>query len=215
MMRKSLIAGCLGALLLASAGDAAPRPALAPRAWELTFRFHDPERIAVTMPGRAEPVVYWYMRYTVTNHTGLAREFYPTFTIVTDTLEVIESEVGVSPEAFRAIRRRWNEPLLLEHSRITGKLLVGEDRAKRGVAIWHDFDPRAKEFTVYVTGLSGETTELKNPAYNPDEPASARNKPYFILYKTLAVPYRLPGGPSQRSLATPERLSKESQWVMR
>ncbi len=214
MMRKCLLMLLLTALI-GAAGHAAPQPAIAPVKWELHFRYSDPERIAVMVPGRSEPVVYWYMLYTVENRTGEDRDFYPIFTIVTDTFNVVDSEVGVSPEAFRAIQRRWNDPLLLPASRISGKLLVGEDRARHGVAIWPDFDPRAREFTVFVSGLSGETTQLVNPAFDATRPAGPRNPRVFILRKTLEIPYRLPGGVEARGQAVPQRLSRQPQWVMR
>ena len=213
-MRNFFIALGLG-FVPAVAGHAAPQPSVVPRKWELNFRFTDPQRIAVEVPGRAEPVVYWYMLYTVENRTGEAQDFYPTFEIVTDTLQVVESDVGVSPEAFRAVQRRWNDPLLLEPSRINGRLLVGEDRAKRGVAIWPDFDPRAREFTVYVRGLSGETTWVKNPAFDETQPPGPKNQRFMVLHKTLSIRYRLPGGIGARAGAVPERLGDEPKWVMR
>jgi len=123
--------------------------------------------------------------------------------------------VGVSPEAFRAVQRRWNDPLLLEPSRINGRLLVGEDRAKRGVALWPDFDPRAREFTVYVRGLSGETTWVKNPAFDETQPPGPKNQRFMVLHKTLSIRYRLPGGIGARAGAVPERLGDEPKWVMR
>ena len=49
----------------------------------------------------------------VENNTSETRDFYPTFQIVTDTLNIVDSEIGVSPEAFRALQRRWSDPLLL------------------------------------------------------------------------------------------------------
>jgi hypothetical protein len=214
-MRKCLSLWMLVSLFGSAVAFAAPQPSIVPKGWELNFRYRDPERIAVTVPGRSEPVVYWYMLYTVENRTDEARGFYPTFTIVTDTLNVVESEIGVSPEAFRAIKRRWADPLLLAASQINGKLLVGEDRAKRGVAIWPDFDPKAREFTVYVTGLSGETTRIANPAFDAEKPVGPQNLRFFILHKTLEIPYRLPGGTEGRSIAVPQRLNREPVWVMR
>lgn len=215
MRCKSLILNGLAALSLVGIVHAGPQPAEAPKSWELNFRFQDLQRIAVTLPGRSEPATYWYLLYSVENRTGKAQEFYPTFEIVTDTLNVVESEIGVSPEAFRAIQRRWKNPLLLEGSRINGTLLAGEDRAKQGVAIWPDFDPKAKDFKVYVSGLSGETTKVANPAFDPAKPEEGRNKRFFLLRKTLEIPYRLPGGPDARHLAVPERLKEEPVWVMR
>lgn len=215
MKRKLFLLSGLAAVSLIGTGHAQPKPSEVPKSWELNFRFQDPQRVAVTMPGRAEPVVFWYMLYTVENRTGEPREFYPTFELVTDTLNVVESEISVSPEAFRAIQRRWKNPLLLEGSRINGTILPGEDRAKQGVAFWPDFDPKAREFTVYVGGLSGETKKVANPAFDPGKPENAKNQRFFLLRKTLAIPYRLPGGPLDRSRAVPERLAREQTWVMR
>lgn len=248
MRHNSLLIWMLAILAVAALCSAAPEPSLVPKNWELNFRYRDPERIAVTVPGRAKPVIYWYMLYTVENPGDEGQEFttgsqkpgeseiekwsrirfaptsrpaggppkfYPTFTIVTDTLQVVESEIGVSPEAFRAIQRRWNNPLLLPASKMNGEILVGADRARHGVAIWPDFDPKAREFTVYITGLSGETARIANPAFNAKEPVGPRNPRVFILHKTLSAPYRLPGGSEARALAVPERLSREPMWVMR
>jgi hypothetical protein len=212
----------LAGLLLSVSGaggipvsTAVPEPALAPGAWELKFRYQDPQKISVVVPGQREPVVYWYMLYTVQNPTGREVDFYPKFELVTDTLQVIESEVRVSPEAFRAIKRRSGNPLLVTPEAATGKLLQGEDRQRHSVAIWRNVDPKARAFTVYVAGLSGEMTRLRNPAFNAEEPESAKNQRYFNLRKTLAIPYRLPGGESTRNLAVPERLLGEEKWIMR
>jgi len=193
----------------------APKPAIAPVSWELKFRFEDPQRVSVLVPGKAEPVVYWYTLYTVENPGKREVEFYPRFELVTDTFKVVPSEIGVSPEAFRAVRRRAGNPLLIAPHEIAGRLQRGEDRARHGVAIWPDFDPKAKAFTLYMGGLSGEVTRWKNPAFDADKPENPQNKRWFILRKTLAIPYKLPGDQNTRTRAVPERITRDQKWVMR
>lgn len=193
----------------------APKPAVAPVSWELKFRFQDPQRLSVVVPGHSEPVLYWYMVYSVENPTDAEVEFYPRFDIVTDTLKVVRSDVGVSPEAFRAAFARVGNPLLVAPERVVGRLLRGEDRRRYSVAIWPDFDPAAKAFTVYVAGLSGETARWRNPAFNPSAPDSEANPRHFVLRKTLAIPYRFPGSESLRSRSVPERVTDRQEWIMR
>jgi len=195
---------------------AAPTPAAALVSWELKFRYQDPQRVSVVVPGKSKPIVYWYMLYTVENPGEREVDFYPEFELVTDTLKVVQSEIRVSPEAFQAIKRRSGNPLLLAPEKVIGRLLCGKDRAKHSVAIWRDFDPKAKGFNVYVSGLSGEVARLKNPKYDPKQPEdSIKNKRYYVLRKTLEIPYKLPGSESTRILAIPQREADQQKWIMR
>ena len=193
-----------------------PEPAPAPVSWELTFRYQDPQRVSVVLPGQRQPVVYWYMLYSVENGGKREVDFYPHFELVTDTLRAVRSEIRVSPEAFQAIQRRSGNPLLLAPEKVIGRLLRGKDRAKHSVAIWRDFDPKAKGFNIYVGGLSGEVAKLKNPTFDPQQPEDAtKNRRYYVLRKTLVIPYKLPGSESTRALAVPEREVDQQKWVMR
>lgn len=216
-MRKSLTAQslCLTALMMAAGLQAAPAPSLAPVSWELKFRFQDPQRVSVYLPGQDEPVVYWYMLYRIENPGQQEVEFYPKFDLVTDRLEIVLSELTVSPEAYQAIFRRANNPLLVPPHKITGKLQCGKDRARHGVAIWRDFDEKARSFTIYVSGLSGETRRVKNPTFDPDKPEDETNKRYYTFRKTLAIPYAFPGSEQTRSGVKPERIQNGQKWTMR
>lgn len=213
-MRKCMMAASL-AVLAPLAGAATPEPAIAPVSWELNFKYQDPQKVAVKLPGDKEPAAYWYMLYSVENPSDREVEFYPRFEIVTDRLEVITHEIRVSPEAFKAVQRRSGDPLLLPPEQVIGKILRGKDRARRSVAIWRDMDPKTRSFTVYVSGLSGETKRVKNPVFDPEKPENDKNRRYFVLRKTLAIPYRLPGGDSARDTAQPERVLGEEKWIMR
>lgn len=224
---------CIAALLASQLLQAAPEPAaitnpldgglvspefapsLVPKSWQLRFRFTDPQRLSVFLPGHDRPVVYWYMTYAIMNAADKEVEFYPEFELVTDTLEVIRSERQVSPEAFQAVQRRSGDPFLVEPEKVIGPIQQGEDRARHSVAIFRDFDPEARMFQVYVAGLSGEIKRFKNPAFDPSQPESDENERYFTLRKTLEIPYRFPGSPATRSRVVPERLTEEQRWIMR
>ena len=202
---------------LKGGGTVSPRfaPALAPRSWQVEFTFDDPRRVSVLLPGEAEPMVYWYVTYQVTNLGRQEVDFYPEFELVTDKLKVIRSERTVSPEAFRAVQRRVNDPLMLPPEKMTGPLLRGEDRARRGVAIFRDFSSKSRAFRLYVAGLSGEVMRVKNPVFDRSKAESPENQRYFTFRKTLEVPYMLPGSKTTRSMAVPERQIDKQRWVMR
>ena len=199
----------------AQAPASQPTPAIASLAWNLNLRFQDPQRLSVMLPGESAPTVYWYMLYTVDNPSDREIDFYPSFEVVTDKLEVIRADRGVSPEAYQAVYRRARDPLLLPPEKIAGRILRGKDQARHGVAIWKDLEPRAKGFTVYVGGLSGESTRWKNPAIDPGKPEGPGNQRYFLLRKTLAIPYSLASSEASRSIAVPQRLAEKQSWVMR
>jgi hypothetical protein len=192
-----------------------PMPAIVSTSWTLKLKFQDPQRVSVIEPGQQSPVVYWYMLYALENTSGREVDFYPSVEVVTDTLQIVRSERGVSPEAYQAVARRANDPALLPPEKIAGRIIVGKDRARHGVAIWKDFDPRAKGFTVYFSGLSGEIARWKNPAFDAEKPEGPRNQKYFLLRKTLAIPYVLAGSESTRGTAVPRRLADKQAWVMR
>lgn len=216
-MRKVMAAQvlCAASAVFAQAPATRPEPALASSAWNLKFRFEDPQRLSVVEPGQTSPAVYWYMLYTVENVNDAEVNFYPEFQLVTDTMQVVGSGVGVSPEAFRAVQRRANDPALLPPEQIAGRILRGKDRSRSGVAIWKDFDPKAKSFTVYVSGLSGEVMRWKNPAFDSARAEGPKNRKFFLLRKTLSVPYTLPGSEESRPAALPRRNAEGQKWVMR
>lgn len=216
-MRKFMFCSMLGLAtsVLAQSSSLVPEPAVASPAWQLKFRFQDPQRISVVLPDRKEPVVFWYMLYTVENPTDREVDFYPKFEVVTDTLQIVRSDVDVSPEAYRAVFRRAGNPLLVTPEKVTGKLLRGHDRMRQSVAIWPDIDPTAKAFTVFVAGLSGEVARWKNPVFDEAKPEGPGNQRYFLLRKTLAIPYSLPGSDASRFGAVPRRLPEKQDWVMR
>jgi hypothetical protein len=209
----------------ASDVGAGPEPSPTPIAWELEFKFLDPRRIEVQLPDTGESEVYWYLVYTVANRSDRSQFFFPTFQIVTEDLQVFNSDTGISKLVFEAIKERHKQthPELVHPTKAIGELLAGADNARESVAIWRQIDLSLNSFMVYVAGLSGETRFVRNPAYDPNKPETLERGPdgkevvhnpkHFTLRKTLEIRYNLPGSAAARPLAEPER--RQMRWVMR
>lgn len=136
--------------------------------------------------------------------------------------------VGLHPKIFRAIKDRHarTHPFLVSPIEAIGKLLQGKDNARSSVAVFRALDPRVSRFTFYIGGLSGERITKRNPLYNASRPGAAGAQAmgkvsvsdggipkFFVLRKTLAIPYMLPGDAETRRSAKPA-LGKMT-WVMR
>lgn len=205
-----------------------PQPSPTPISWELEFEFLDPRRIEIHLPGAAKPEVYWYVVYTAANTSPRGQHFFPIFQIVTEDLKVYDTDRGISPLVFDAIRERHKitHKYLVHPTKAFGALLSGRDNARESVAIWRQIDLSVNKFKIYVAGLSGETRFVANPSYDPDQPEVrqitgpdgrqrdlATNPKHFTLRKTLEIGYTLPGSPRARPDATPERGAV--CWIMR
>lgn len=242
MTRRHQLSACglvalLSGLTSAPARGQEPQPSPTPISWELTCRPEMPMRIeADTGAGRQ---VYWYMLYTVTNNTGQEVDFHPDIVRVNEietelpasqadaepqkasTITVDPAMVGPHPAIFRAIQERHakTHPFLTTPVNAIGRLKQGKDNAMTSVAIFKDLDPRVGKFTVYFGGLSGERVTKRNPLYDSAKagksPASdpAAGQKYFVLQKTLALPFTLPGDVVTRPSASPA-LGRIT-WVMR
>jgi hypothetical protein len=223
------LALCLAALAQSTQPvGSGPQPLPRPVSWELELKFLDPQRIEVQLPGSDRPEVYWYLVYTVTNPGPRSQRFFPMFQIVTDDLRVYETDLGISPLVFDAIRTRHRitHKYLVEPTKVIGALLSGDDNARESVAIWRDIDLTSGSFTVYVAGLSGETQLMPNPGYDPKRPAAqllsgpdgrerrvVSNPEHFTLRKTLEIRYTLAGSPAAIREVNPVRGAV--RWIMR
>lgn len=223
----------LVALLAGAAGQevrdvgSGPAPSPTPVSWEIELKFLDPRRIHVQLPGQNEPEAYWYLVYTATNKSQTTQRFHPQFQLVTEDLTVFDTDVGIDRRVFEAIRDRHKvtHPFLVSPTEAIGDLKVGEDNARESVAIWRNVKMSGNTFAIYVAGLSGETHLLRNPAYDPARPETARietngverevtvNPKFFVLRKTLELRYRLPGSEAARQTVDPVRESV--RWIMR
>ena len=78
------------------------------------------------------------------------------------------------------------------------------DNAKDIAIIWPDFDPSAKGFKLFISGLSNETAVVKHPIIKDKD---------VYLRKTLELDYILRSDPALRSSV---KLNyRDKRWVMR
>lgn len=171
-----------------------PRPAPHSIAWELRFEFVEPRRI------ESGGQVYWYMVYTATNTSDRTQKFFPIFQLVTENLEVLDTDQGIPMAVFESIRDRHKltHPYLQHPVAAIGNLRIGDDHAIESVAIWRATDVKVNNFTIYVAGLSGETALVRNPAYDPRKtetqpaepaaPEAPKVNPSFITLPGEAPP---------------------------
>ena len=181
----------------------------------LDFEFHDPQRIILPLPGDTRVSTFWYLLYKVTNNTGSDVQFFPSFRLVTNTLAVLEGGAFISPSVYDAIsaRHKREYPFFTLPDKVTGLLLQGPENARSSAAIFLPFDLRAGSFTIYVSGLSDEVHRVSNPAFDTGREESQDNPRSFILRRTLAIAYDLPGDPMTRGFAKPIRRNRK--WTLR
>lgn len=189
--------------------SAFPQPQKVPTEWELKFRYDEPRRIVVEVPGESVPKAYWYITYTVTNMTDEQRQFLPTFELVTKTGKVVRSDQNLPNAVWEKVKKASGEKLLEHPVKIAGPILTGADQAKDGVAIWEEPEAELGSFIVFVTGLSGESVQLKDDAGTVIE---KDGKP-IVLFKTLQIEYTVSG---DELLAGTDPINKtRMSWVMR
>ncbi|MCA9243954.1 MAG: hypothetical protein KDA32_08380 [Phycisphaerales bacterium] len=215
--------------LLFTSGQEVPvrhEPAPTPIAWEIELDFQDPHRIDVMCNGRQH--TFWYVVYTARNTSDKTQQFQPTFQIVNEDLEVFNTDTSVPPVAFQAIRElhRDSHPELRHPTKAIGPIRRGDDYAVESVAIWRDANLSGNNFSIFVSGLSGETEIVANPAFDPRKPESVSvvqpsgmsrevsvNPRHFVLRKTLEIDYQLPG--SNDTLHHAEPIRTGARWIMR
>lgn len=211
-MKSYLLYGTLLTAILASLCLAAPKPAVVQRPghWTLQVRYEHPQQLVLPW-GLAGEQRFWYMIVSVTNRTGTDVDFYPKCDLVTDTFQIVPAGKGVPPVAFEMIKQRHASryPFLESFQGVSNRILEGEDNAKDIAVIWQDFDPQARSFEVFISGLSNETVVIPHPVATD---ANGTPVPVY-LRKTLDLTYALRGDPALRSSV--EVVYKGQSWVMR
>lgn len=204
-----LFLGCVAA----AACFAAPKPAAVPgvNEWTLDVTFEHPQQIMAELPGENKVRRFWYIILTLTNHAGREVGFYPKCELMTDSFQIIPAGKGVRGEVFERIRLRHQGkyPFIesLEHA--DNKVLQGQDNARDIAIIWPDFDPNAKEVSLFIAGLSNETAAISHPVAKDNEGRPVR----VLLRKSLELKYKIGGDPVQRDAQKLTFANK--RWVMR
>lgn len=199
-------------LLFAMAGVclAQPQPAIVPKPgdWTLEVRFENPQQIV--LPGAVQQR-FWYIILTLTNKSGKDVDFYPVCDLMTDTFQRVPAIQGTSDILFEKIKNRHQGryPFLELLENAGNKILQGEDNTKDVVVIWPDFDPNAKSFDIFISGLSNETVIIDHPVEKDPEGSPVK----IYLRKTLRLTYSLAGDPKFRDK---QKLKLENKlWIMR
>lgn len=214
----------LAAVLCVSAAwvldaDAAPKPSPVPPSWQLDIVYEAPMPIMVEDPGGRGRKLYWFMRYQVVNRTGADRIFVPEVALYTDTGQVVRGGAGIAASVVSQIKKAINDPIARDLTGITGKILQGEDNAKRGIVVFEDFDPEAGAFDIFLSGLSGETARIDLPVPVKVTRMGAGGKleevevEQLVLTKTLRLRYELRGDLQSRLETDAVRIKQD--WVMR
>jgi hypothetical protein len=236
-LERNVFCAILTAGLTVTALAWTPEPSPVPTSWELSLKPAMPERISVDTGGG--PVTYWYMIYTVVNNTGQDIDFHPEIARVSESEAELSAEqarsagdraptiltepaiLGLHARVYGAIRDRHSKtyPFLVPPVDAMTRLRQGNDNALASVAVFHDLPAGISKFTIYVTGLSGERVSRPNPAYRSSPEADRKGQDeagqprFFVLRKTLAMPFTLPGDSTSRRIG--QAALGRMTWVMR
>lgn len=193
----------LAALIAVPAGLRAeyPKPSPYPKSWELDFEHSKPKRVVVQPGNATAPQAYWYITYTITNDTDQEQLFLPAFELLTQDGRVFRNDKNIPAVVFDTIKQREGARFLQPAALIGGELRIGPDQGKDGVAIWPEPSAEMGQFSIFVTGLSGETATVK------------MGEKDVILRKTLQLNYVVRGDevyPGQDEVN-----ENPMEWVMR
>jgi hypothetical protein len=137
-----------------------PSPYRLPGVFELSFTHGLPKRISVDVPGE-QPKAYWYMTYTVTNDGNKEQLFYPKIDLLTADGKVAQSDQNIPQRVFDQIKIETRNRLLEPYTTTNGPIRLGPAEAHDAVAIWPETVSRMEHFSIFVTGLSGESVVYK------------------------------------------------------
>ena len=200
--------------LFSAAGWAYPTPAGVQDMdeWTLKVTYTQPQQIMLRFDNSDEVRRFWYIILTVTNEGPFDEvSFYPFCELVTDTFQTIPADKNVSEAVFDAIKLKYQGqfPFLESLDFEDRRIFRGEDNTRDFAIIWPDFDPKAKEVSLFIAGLSNETAVIEDPEAKDEQ----GNPQKIFLRKTLQLKYLVGGDERLRSQATMKQIEKK--WVMR
>ena len=174
----------ISALLLilsttASSSWAYPKATDHPQRWQLSFESSGLRFYRDLRTGQG----YWVLIYEVTNETDRDQRWVPSFTLVTDHGEVLDSGADVPRRIHMAILETFGDPLLTLQSEMSGSLMRGKEHAIRGLVVWKAGHENVREVQVFIGGVSGDTAKVKNPVTGEQ----------ITLHRDLQLSWRIPG----------------------
>jgi hypothetical protein len=213
-MKQRLFVGIAAIILFTSVNAfSAPKPAVVPKEnqWTLNVVYAQPQQITVKIPGERKPQRFWYIIITVTNTANIDVPFYPSCELMTNTFQIIPAYKDTRNVVFDKIKSRHKKkyPFLESLEKADNKILQGQDNMKDLAIIWPDFDPKAKNISLFIAGLSNEIAAVEHPTKK--DPNGNPEKIY--LRKTLELQYSISGDPNLRSNTM--LAFKDQDWKMR
>src|SRR6185312_5605078 len=134
--------------------------------------------------------------------TDTEQLFLPSFDMALEDGRIVRDDVKIPKVVFDAIKKREGAKFLEPAPLIGGQLRIGPDQAKDGVAIWPEVTLKMGHFSIFCSGLSGETATVKGPDGKD-----------VILRKTLQLNYLIRGDDIYPG--EDEVNENPQQWVMR
>ena len=209
----AISAFALVAVFTAAVASAAPQPSPYPISWELKFEPGKPKRILVIPAGGNKVEAFWYVTFSVMNLGGQEQRFLPVFELMTEDGNVVRSDNKIPVNVFEEIKRVEKNEELESMTQIAGTINVGEENVRQGVAIWREPTPEMGHFSIFVSGLSGESIILKDDKGNPVMKEVDGRKLPVVMRKTRKLDYHVPGDARLRG-NEPANVG-EASWVMR
>ncbi len=194
--------------------QAYPSPEVVQQSNQWTFKvdYSQPEQITLAMNAGQKPQRFWYVILTITNE-GPADEvsFYPACQLVTDTFQVIDAGKTVQDSVFEVVKlkHQGRYPFLESLDFKDRRVFMGVDNTRDFAIIWPDFDPKAKQISLFISGLSNETAVVEHPEMKDED----GNPKKIFLRKTLQLKYAVAGDEKLRADTTIKEI--EHAWVMR
>jgi len=206
-MMKELVYRTFFILLAAGVSLAAPEPAVVQSRddWTVEVTFEHPRSIEGRVPGQEGPSFLWYTILTLTNRSREDVAFYPQCELMTDTFQIVPEGRDATEEVYNRIKKRHHSryPFLETLDEAGNRILQGQNNARDVVLVWPDFDSKASDIKIFISGLSSEIAVVAHPL-------SAEK---LYLRKTLELSYQLRGDPALRSSLHADY--KHKRWVMR
>ncbi len=180
--------------------------------WTLDVKYSAPEQITLQLPNQKKPQRFWYIILSITNETSLEEaELYPLCRLITDTFQVVDADKRVPISVFNAVKRKHqgSYPFLESLDFKDHRVSRGEDNTRDFAIIWPDFDPKARQISLFVGGLSNETAIVEHPKLKDKDGGPKK----IFMQKTLQLKYAVAGDEKLRSTVTMKK--PKQTWVMR
>ena len=167
--------------------------------WQLNFSAGSLRMHVDDLTGQA----YWYFTYEVVNRTGQDRFWAPRMTLFTDTGKIVQSGQDVPSRVERDLIRLINNPYMVSQNQAIGQIRQGQENAIDSIAIWPVDSVEVTELTIFIAGVSSETSEIQHPITGQS----------IIEQRTIRRDYIVPGDAGARGSRPVELVNQE--WIMR